>query len=57
MVVFAKHSGHRHYQRMWTPEIGEYLVCEREPTNSIDRYAAAVVKDYYIAKPLDWLAL
>ena len=48
MAVFEKHSvirGHHLYQRIWTPEIGEYLVCEREPTNSIDRYVVAVVKD------------
>ena len=48
MAVFEKHSvihGHHLYQRIWTPEIGKYLVCEREPTNSIDRYTVAVVKD------------
>ena len=48
MAVFEKHSvirGHHLYQRIWTTEIGEYLVCEREPTNSIDRYTVAVVKD------------
>ena len=48
MAVFEKESvirGHHNYQRIWTPELGEYLVCEREPTNVNDRYAVAVVKD------------
>ena len=45
MVVFEKHSVIRGHQRIWTPEIGEYLVCERESTNLIDRYAVADVKD------------
>jgi len=30
---------------MWTAGIGEFLVCEREPMNSSDRYAVAVLKD------------
>ena len=48
MAVFEKHSvirGHHIYHRIWTPELGECLVCEREPTNVNDRYAVAVVKD------------
>ena len=51
MAAFEKNSvvrGHYHYQRVWTPEIGEYLVCERESTNLTDRYAVAVVKDNVI---------
>ena len=51
MAVFEKLSvirGHHFYQRIWTPEIVEYLVCERQPTNSIDRYTVAVVKDNII---------
>ena len=47
MAVFEKESvicGHHNYQRIWTPELGEYLVCEREPTNVNNRYAVAVVK-------------
>ena len=49
MVVFDdKHSvirDHHNCKRIWTPELGEYSVCEREPTNVNDRYAVAVVKD------------
>ena len=30
------------YQRIWTAAVGEVLHCEREPTNSRDRYAVAV---------------
>ena len=48
MVVFEKESvihGHHNYQRTWTPELGEYLVCEREPINMNDRFAVAIVKD------------
>ena len=48
MAVFEKHSfirGHHIYHRIWTPELGECLVCKREPTNVNDRYAVAVVKD------------
>ena len=50
-MVFEKQSvirGHDNYQRIWTPELGEYLVCEREATNVNDRYAVAVVKDHVI---------
>ena len=36
--------GYHHYQSIWIPELGEPLLCEREPTNA--RYAAvSVVKD------------
>ena len=48
MAVFEKHSfirGHHINHRIWTPELGECLVYEREPTNVNDRYAVAVVKD------------
>ena len=44
--------GHHHYQMIWTPELEEYLVCEREPTNLNDRYAVAVVKDDVIVDHL-----
>ena len=47
MVVFEKYSaicGHHSYHRLWTSELGEYLVCERELTNMNDRYAVAIVK-------------
>ena len=44
MAVIEKHSvirGHHNYQRIWTPELGEY---ERELTNINNRYAVAVMK-------------
>ena len=34
--------GYHVYQRIWTAAVGEVLHCEREPTNSQDRYAVAV---------------
>ena len=37
--------GHHHYQTVWTPELGESLICERELTNPNDRYAVAILKD------------
>ena len=36
--------GYHVYQRIWTAAVGEVLHCEREPTNSRDRYAVAVKK-------------
>ena len=36
--------GYHVYQRIWTAAVGEVLHCEREPTNSRDRYAMAVKK-------------
>ncbi len=35
--------GYHKYQETWTPQDGEELECIREPTNSTDRYAVAVV--------------
>ena len=32
------------YQAIWVAAVGEELACEREPTNSSDRYAVAVLK-------------
>ena len=40
--------GYHVYQRIWTAAVGEVLHCEREPTNSRDRYA--VVKKYLCVK-------
>ena len=40
--------GYHVYQRIWTAAVGEVLHCEREPTNSRDRYA--VVKKYSCVK-------
>ena len=37
--------GYHVYQDIWTPAVGEELDCIREPTNSSDRHAVAVVKD------------
>ena len=37
--------GYHIYKTIWAATIGEELVCEREPTNAIDRYAVAVIKD------------
>ena len=51
MAVFEKESvihGYHNYQRIWTSELGKYLVCEREPTNVNDRYAVAIAKDNII---------
>ena len=36
--------GYHVYQRISTAAVGEVLHCEREPTNSRDRYAVAVKK-------------
>ena len=36
--------GYHVYQAIWTAAIGEELVCVREPTNAVDRYAVAVVR-------------
>ena len=36
--------GYHVYQRIWTAAVGEVLHCERELTNSRDRYAVAVKK-------------
>ena len=33
------------YQNIWTAEVDESFICEREPLNSSDRYAVAVLKD------------
>ena len=37
--------GYHVYQAIWTAAIGEELLCEREPTNAVDRYAVAVVRN------------
>ena len=29
----------------WTPQVGKTLRLKREPTNSVDKYAVAVMKD------------
>jgi len=35
--------GYHVYQDIWTPVIGEQLVCEREEDNPTDRYAVVVL--------------
>ena len=35
------------YQNIWSAEIDEHFVCERDPLNSRDRYAIEVLKDGY----------
>ena len=37
--------GYHVYRHIWSAAVGEVLFCEREPTNSRDRYAVAVKKD------------
>ena len=37
--------GYHVYQDVWDAAIGEILTCEREPSNSQDRYAVAVKKE------------
>ena len=36
--------GYHEYRAIWTAAIGESLCCIREPTNTIDRYAVAVIR-------------
>ena len=42
MVSCAK--GYHVYKTLWNPLIGEFLSCEREPDNSVDKYAVCVKK-------------
>ena len=37
--------GYHVYRRIWEAAINEELVCTREPQNSTDCYAVAVIKD------------
>ena len=34
--------GYHVYCEIWEAAVGEVLVCEREPRNTVDRYAVAV---------------
>ena len=42
-----------------TKEVGKFLICEREPLNSGDRYAGAVLKDddvvFHLLRQLPWI--
>ena len=40
--------GHHIYKEVWTPRTGEELLVEKEPGNSQDRHAVALVKDEII---------
>ena len=42
--------GYRIYQNIWTAEVDEHFVYEREPLNSSDRYVVAVLKDDIIVQ-------
>ena len=37
--------GYHVYKTIWAAAVGEVLICRREPTNSADRYAVAVLKE------------
>ena len=37
--------GYHVYKTIWGAAVGEVLICRREPTNSADRYAVAVLKE------------
>ena len=37
--------GYRVYHHIWAAAVGKELDCVREPTNTSDRYAVAVIKD------------
>jgi len=51
--------GYHLYQSIWTAGIGKFLTCEREPMNSCDRYAVAVLKDDvvvdHLPRKLSWI--
>ena len=36
--------GYHTYQETWLPHVGEVLLLEREPLNSVDNYAVAIIK-------------
>ena len=37
--------GFHAYNTVWTPVIGEELICRQEPSNVMDPYAVSVIKD------------
>ena len=37
--------GYHVYKTVWAVAVGEVLICRREPSNSADRYAVAVLKE------------
>ena len=44
--------GYHVYKTVWAAAVGEVLICRREPTNSADRYAVAVLKEETIIEHL-----
>ena len=47
--IDSKVHGHHVYQHIWTPIVGESLICAREEDNEHDRFAVAVVQSDGIA--------
>ena len=43
MVSYVK--GYHVYKTLWNPLIGEFLSCEREPDNVMDKYTVCVKKE------------
>ena len=43
--------GFHAYKGSWTPLVGETLRLRREPTNSVDKHAVAVIKDGAVTRP------
>ena len=43
MVSYVK--GYHVYKTLWSSLIGEFLSCEREPDNPMDKYAICVKKE------------
>ena len=50
MVSYVK--GYHVYKTLWNPLIGEFLSCEREPDNPMDKYAVFVKKENKIVEHL-----
>ena len=44
--------GYHLYQNIWTTEVGKSLICEREPLNSIDKYALVVLEENVVVSHL-----
>ena len=45
-------KGYHAYKDLWIPVKGEYLRCEREPDNVMDKYAVCVKKENVIVRHL-----
>ena len=41
--------GYHYYKSIWVPVVGERLQCQREPANSYDRWAVAVLHNGAVA--------